>query len=207
MAKDKFKPGFDPIWSSEFLDLKLKKMSRTTFILRQMYRSYRDPKTNLCTLSDWQIYYITGWHRRAIRKAREHLIKLGEIIPTGYHSFAVKTFHQFNETGALKALPDNSDQSPKGSTSSALKAPDQSPKGSTSSALKALPLYTDNTDTDIQIKDFVCKDCQNYEPEHLDSKGVKAGYCPILLVALPPYSNAVGCKHKKPIPAESEAKT
>src|SRR3989338_1278 len=116
MAKEKLKPKFDPIWQSDYLDIRLKKLSRTTFIMRQMYRSYRNPETNLCSLSDWQIHHITGWHREAIKKARERLIALGEIIPTGYHSFAVKTFHQYQKTGTESVLPGKKEQHGKRAT-------------------------------------------------------------------------------------------
>ncbi len=41
MAQSRLKRGFDPIWSSEFLDFKLLRLSKPDFILRQMYRLYR----------------------------------------------------------------------------------------------------------------------------------------------------------------------
>ena len=179
MAKDKLKPGFDPIWASEFLEIKLKKMSRTAFILRQMYRAYRNPETNICTLSDLQIHNITGWHRRAIRRARKQLIALGEIIPIGYYSFAVKTFHQYQESCAQKAQPQENDLSPKGSTSCAQRAQLQS--------------HSDITDTDIQIE-RICQNCQNYNQ--------KDKACPILLCALPPYTQATGCPNFKSLESE-----
>ena len=104
-SRPEYKKGFDPIWASDYLDIKLNKLSRTAFILRQMYRSYRDIKTNLCILSDLQIHNITGWHRESIQKARKQLINLGEIIPTGYHSFAVKSFHQYKESCTENGQP------------------------------------------------------------------------------------------------------
>src|SRR3989338_7612203 len=158
MAKEKLKPKFDPIWQSDYLDIRLKKLSRTTFIMRQMYRSYRNPETNLCSLSDWQIHHITGWHREAIKKARERLIALGEIIPTGYHSFAVKTFHQYQKTGTESVLPGKKEQHGKRATDGTESVP--------------FPSYPDITYTDIQIERF-CKDCQNYKQ--------KEKTCPVLL--------------------------
>lgn len=148
MPKNKLEPGFDPVWSSEFLDIKIKHMSRTAFILRQMYRSYRNITTNVCELSDLKIHQITGWHRRAINKARQQLIALGEIIPIGYRTYAVKDFHRYKESCAQKAQLENSYLSPKGSTDCAQKAHRLSPKGSPIEP-KGLnfPVSTD-TDTD-----------------------------------------------------------
>ncbi len=148
MPKNKLKPGFDPVWSSEFLDIRLKKMSKTAFIIRQMYRSYRNPENNTCNLSDLQIRNITGWHLRTIQKARQQLIRLGEIIPTGYHSFAVKAFHQYQESLAQSAKLPQNDFSIKGETSLAQKANDFSIKGETvSHKRRNFPVSTD-TDTD-----------------------------------------------------------
>ena len=194
MAKEKLKPKFDPIWQSDYLDIRLKKLSRTTFIMRQMYRSYRNPETNLCSLSDWQIHHITGWHREAIKKARERLIALGEIIPTGYHSFAVKTFHQYQKTGTESVLPGKKEQHGKRATDGTETVPEQHGKRATDGTETVpFPSYPDITDTDIQIERF-CKDCQNYKQ--------KEKTCPVLLCALPPFTKATGCDNFKPKESE-----
>lgn len=199
MPKDKFKPNFDPVWQSDYLDIRLKKLSRTAFIMRQMYRSYRDPKTNLCKLSDPQIRSITGWDRESIQKAREQLIALGEIIPTGYRSYAVKAFHQIQESCRESRQPD---QEPSvGKADNHLSEKPTSLVGKADNHLSGKPttlispIYTD-TDRHIEkTKSFICKNCQNYNTEHIDSRGNKAGYCPILKVNLPPSLNASACEN------------
>lgn len=75
------------------------KLSKTAFILRQMYRLYRDPETNICNLSDLQIHSITGFHRDSIKSAREQLTKLKEITPLAYHTFKVRAFTKLQEKG------------------------------------------------------------------------------------------------------------
>ncbi len=88
MDKKKLKGGnWDPIFKSSFGDLR--KMSKTAFILRLLYRSYRNPRTNLCDLSDAKIREITGWRRETIQFAREELLKKRLLAPRGYHLFYV----------------------------------------------------------------------------------------------------------------------
>lgn len=152
MPKNKLKPnykcGYDPVWKSDFLDIKLKKMSRTAFIIRQIYRNYRNISTNVCELSDLQIRAITGWHLRAIKRAREQLIRLREITPHGYKTHLVSPFHQYEESLAQKAKPQENEFSLKGESTLAQKANEFSLKGDTLSPKRRnFPVSTD-TDTD-----------------------------------------------------------
>ena len=149
MSKNKLKPGFDPVWNSDFLDIKLKKLSKMAFIMRQMYRSYRNPENNTCSLSDLQIRNITGWDREFIAKARRQLIRLGEIIPTGYHSFAVKPFHQYQESCGENRQLQKTDLTVKPSTSCGENRQDLTVKPSTSCGEnRQLQSHPDKTNTD-----------------------------------------------------------
>ena len=213
MPKDKLKPKFDPIWQSDFVDFRLKKMSRTAFIMRQMYRLYRNPETNSCVLSDLQIRNITGWDLHAIRKARQQLIFLQEITPTGYHSFTVKTFHQFEKTLGETPKPQNKQfmGNPETSLGETPKQFRDNPETSLGETPKPY-----NTDLKIQNKqnnkfnqssvekpvNKYCGDCNNFNPEYLDVKGNKVNYCAILLCSIPPYTDASSCD--KFLPKESE---
>lgn len=78
--------------------------------------------------------------------------------------------------------------------------------GPTGGLNKGHNIIKNNNKKNIKSKDFICKDCKNYEKEHIDNRGKKAGFCPILNTYLPPYTVATTCEHKKPIPAESEEK-
>ena len=88
MPDNKLKAGFSPIWRVDFLDLK--EMSITAFVLRQIYRTFKDHKTNTVNLSEYQISNLTGLNRKTIRKAKKQLVELGEIIQVGHHKYAVK---------------------------------------------------------------------------------------------------------------------
>ncbi len=64
-------------------------MSKTAFILRLLYRSYRNPRTNLCDLPDVKVREITGWDLHAVKMARELLLKKRLILPRGYHLYFI----------------------------------------------------------------------------------------------------------------------
>ncbi len=223
MPKDKLKPGFDPVWQSDLLDLR--QMSSKAFILRQMYRSYRNPETNICTLSEYQIQAITGWNRQTIRRAKHQLFSLGEIVPRGSFSFLVKPFHQFKDqkTGQELSCLENTPQD-KNCPTIGQKLSYQQDNNCPKVGQKLSPpnnTDTDNTDTDSGLSSSsvekpvnkhegkICGNCQNYDREHLDTRGNKDGYCPILKMSCPPSLNAALCinfnKPEQPAqPAESE---
>jgi hypothetical protein len=207
MPKGKLKPGFDPIWQSDLLDLR--RMNRTAYILRQIYRLYRDPKTNLVNLSDYTIKAITGWHRESIIKARHQLIALKEIIPQGYHAFKLSPFHQM-KSSTENVLPQNDDQYGKRTTSSTETVPDQYGNRTTSSTETAQPLLTDTRDKDIKdtfsssspVKKPVnnstvlcCKDCANYLRDPADRDNKRSSPCSILKIKLPPFTMAAHCEN------------
>lgn len=98
-AKRLLLPAFDPIWIEDFFDLR--SLSKTAFILRQLYRLYRDPATNIVNLPDTTIRKFTGFGRNTIAKAKKELIAHGFLTPIGYHALTVKEFHKFY-TGCSK---------------------------------------------------------------------------------------------------------
>jgi hypothetical protein len=212
MAQSRLKPGFDPLWQSEFLDFRLLKLSKTAFILRQMYRLYRDFETNVCNLSDLQIRNITGWDRDCIKSAREQLIKLKEITPCGYHTFKVRPFQQHQTCGKI---PQPTQKPVAGKTGNQLPENPATTCGKTPQLLRENPATHPISDrlTDIQTgKPSVnnpvenhgatgsrhCRDCGIYDPEHLDVKGNKTGYCSFLGTPLPPFTVCDNCTEFTP---------
>ena len=212
MAQSRLKPGFDPLWQSEFLDFSLLKLSKTAFILRQMYRLYRDPETNVCNLSDLQIRSITGWDLYAVKRAREQLIKLKEITPCGYHTFKVKPFQQYQSFSKTpKPTPDTLSAKPLNQ----LQGNPETTFGKTPKQFRGNPETHPISDrlTDIQtgnppVNNPVenhgatgsrhCRDCSIYDPEHRDVKGSKTGYCSFLGTPLPPFTVCDNCTEFTP---------
>jgi len=207
MAQSRLKRGFDPIWSSEFLDFKLLRLSKTAFILRQMYRLYRDPETNVCVLSDLQIRSITGWHLLTLKKAREQLIKLKEITPCGYRTFKVKPFQQL-EGFVENAKPTQEPPSHKMRNQFRNKCESSFAENAKEFRNKCETHPITDRLTDIQTVDPPvnnpvknqdearhCRDCDNYEQEHLDSKGNYSGFCSSLGMLLPPFAVCNNCQY------------
>ena len=103
--KPRLQPDFIPVWKSEFNDLKT--MPRTAFILRMIYRAYRDPQTSICALSDCEIERLTGWSRRPIKNARRYLLAHSHIKSAGYHTYILNDFKRFklSTSSAQSAQP------------------------------------------------------------------------------------------------------
>src|SRR3989338_7760017 len=93
MPDNKLKKPWIPVWPEDFTDLR--NMSKTAFILRQLYRVKRNPNTNICKLSEYEIQSLTGWDRKTIRTAKHKLISLGEILPQGSRIFLILPFHRY----------------------------------------------------------------------------------------------------------------
>lgn len=213
MSKEKpYQDGYDPYWRSDFLDIKIKKLSRTAFIMLQMYRSFRDIKTSICKLSDLDIRSITGWDQYAIKKARIQLISLGEISPIGYRLFKVKEFRKFDES--IGETPKPSKDGFRGNPETGLGKTPNKLGGNPETGLgeNLIPLLTDNTDRDNtdtfsslspvkkpvnNLKAFCCKDCSNYMTDYADRAGNKSSLCSVLKIKLPPYTMAANCEHFK----------
>ena len=194
MAEKGFKPGFILVWPDEILDLR--NLSKTAFILRYIYRLFRNSKDNICNISDLRIRELTGFDREAIRKARQKLIALNELTPLSYHSYKVKVFNQFRVDGNTanwrkNPQPHLTDKPPIGGGNTANHLTDKPPIGGGNTAN---PIYKDKDNKDKDT-DKVCLYCKIYDPEHLNNKGDKAGYCPVLLAALPPFTNASSCEN------------
>lgn len=90
---------FDPIWKEDFLDLQY--LSKSAFILRQLFRVKRDRNSNEVNLSDLEIHEITGFGRNTIARAKAELIKSDDLVQKGYHVYLVPSFKKFS-TGCAK---------------------------------------------------------------------------------------------------------
>lgn len=139
----KLESKFDPIWQADFKDLQA--LSKTAFILRQIYRLYRNSQTNQCNLSDYKIREITSWSRNTIQKAKYELIKKNHIIPNGFHLFTIPLFHKLtnsSETELSQQLRNRAINSSETELSTAQKLSHNSSK-------TELSLYTDTDITEV----------------------------------------------------------
>jgi hypothetical protein len=203
----KLESGFDPIWQSDLIDLR--KMSSKAFILRQMYRLYRNTETNIVNLPDLTISQITGWDRKTIRLARSKLIELKEIIPQGYHTFKINPFHRLKSCGETPQ-PDKNNLGRNSPTSCGETPQPVGRNSPTSCGETAQPLLTDTRDKDIKdtfsslspVKKPVnnstvlcCKDCANYLRDPADRDNKRSSPCSILKIKLPPFTVAAHCEN------------
>jgi len=82
--------NFDPIWLTDFEEIRI--IGAYAFLIRQLIRLNRDPKTYLSNTTSTFINELTGFDFKTIKKSIALLIKLGLLVQKSYHLYEVPDF-------------------------------------------------------------------------------------------------------------------